>query len=364
MKKVEMNDGFRGAIKVEEATENSYGADSPRPMEGLHEIGPPPFLTKTYDIVEDPSTDSVISWSTARNSFVVWDSHQFSTTLLPRYFKHSNFSSFIRQLNTYGFRKIDSDRWEFANEGFLAGQKHLLKHIKRRRNVSQNIQQQSGGGPCLELGHYGMEEELEMLKRDRGVLMAEIIKLRQQQQQSREKVIAMEERIITTERKQQHMMSFIAKAFTNRSFVDKFGNRGRKGIRIGQKRRISMSPSEESMQEVVSTAMISEPNLDFPSQEGEDLVSIGTDVETLFNAALEDQLSSTMELKDSFVPTMSGNNSDPVSENIWQELLNEELLTGGNEAEAGLDINDLGVSEWGEDLQDLVDQMEYLKSDS
>lgn len=71
------------------------------PMEGLHDVGPPPFLSKTYEMVEDSSTDQVISWSTTRNSFIVWDSHKFSTTLLPRFFKHSNFSSFIRQLNTY-----------------------------------------------------------------------------------------------------------------------------------------------------------------------------------------------------------------------------------------------------------------------
>jgi len=82
------------------SSSSSFGF-SPQPMEGLNELGTPPFLTKIYDIVEDPSTDSIVSWSTSCNSFVVWDSHKFSTTILPRFFKHNNFSSFIRQLNTY-----------------------------------------------------------------------------------------------------------------------------------------------------------------------------------------------------------------------------------------------------------------------
>lgn len=87
-------------VKVEDLG-SSLSTLSPQPIEGLHDAGPPPFLTKTFDMVEDPATDSIVSWSQARNSFIVWDSHKFATNLLPKYFKHSNFSSFIRQLNTY-----------------------------------------------------------------------------------------------------------------------------------------------------------------------------------------------------------------------------------------------------------------------
>lgn len=63
----------------------------------------PAFLKKTFELVDDVETDSIISWSckTAGASFVVLDPHKFCTHLLPKYFKHNNFSSFVRQLNTY-----------------------------------------------------------------------------------------------------------------------------------------------------------------------------------------------------------------------------------------------------------------------
>nr|GEW88763.1 heat stress transcription factor A-5 [Tanacetum cinerariifolium] len=79
--------------------------------------GPAPFLVKTYEMVDDKTTDEIVSWSTRENSFVVWDPPEFSRVLLPM------------QLNTYGFRKNDPEKWEFANEEFLKDKKHLLKNI-------------------------------------------------------------------------------------------------------------------------------------------------------------------------------------------------------------------------------------------
>jgi len=78
------------------------------------------------------------------DSFVIKDQDKFSSEILPQYFKHSNFASFARQLNFYGFRKLknepiltnDYDAMKasyisFFHEKFQRGKPDLLTEIKR-----------------------------------------------------------------------------------------------------------------------------------------------------------------------------------------------------------------------------------------
>ncbi|XP_057982077.1 heat stress transcription factor B-3 [Malania oleifera] len=124
----------------------------------MRKSSPPPFLMKTYMLVEDPATDDVISWNPDGTAFVVWQPAEFARDLLPTFFKHSNFSSFVRQLNTYGFRKAATSRWEFCNDLFRKGERELLCEIRRRKAWASR-QQPLKAAPPQELLDVDIEEQ-------------------------------------------------------------------------------------------------------------------------------------------------------------------------------------------------------------
>ena len=82
-----------------------------RPSSALltHLILSPP---RSYSIVSNPETDDIVSWSGNGKQFTVHQLNDFSTKILPSNFNHPNFSSFVRQLNSYvvsretGFARI------------------------------------------------------------------------------------------------------------------------------------------------------------------------------------------------------------------------------------------------------------------
>ena len=63
------------------------------------------FLFKLYDILKDPLCKGIINWNNNGTGILIKDRYKICEIVLPKYFKHNNYSSFIRQLNLYGFYK-------------------------------------------------------------------------------------------------------------------------------------------------------------------------------------------------------------------------------------------------------------------
>ncbi|ETN45485.1 uncharacterized protein HMPREF1541_09317 [Cyphellophora europaea CBS 101466] len=102
------------------------------------------FVRKLYKMLEDPSYSSVVRWGDEGDSFVVLENEKFTKSILPKHFKHSNFASFVRQLNKYDFHKVRQNNeeggtsqygpnaWEFKHPEFKANNKDSLDNIRRK----------------------------------------------------------------------------------------------------------------------------------------------------------------------------------------------------------------------------------------
>lgn len=103
------------------------------------------FYTQTFHLINtcDPN---IASWSDDGKLFIVKDPELFASDVIPQFFRHNNFASFVRQLNFYGFKKIKNDTihlshdnpdwWKFKHENFLRGRPDLLPLIKKAHQIN------------------------------------------------------------------------------------------------------------------------------------------------------------------------------------------------------------------------------------
>ncbi|XP_023592944.1 heat shock factor protein 2 isoform X2 [Trichechus manatus latirostris] len=174
----------------------------------------PAFLSKLWTLVEEAHTNEFITWSQVQNgqSFLVLDEQRFAKEILPKYFKHNNMASFVRQLNMYGFRKvvhIDSGiikqerdgPVEFQHPYFKQGQDDLLENIKRKVSSTKpeenKIRQEDltkimSSAQKVQIKQETIESRLSELKSENESLWKEVSELRAkhaQQQQVIRKIV-------------------------------------------------------------------------------------------------------------------------------------------------------------------------------
>uniref|UniRef100_A0A8C5PUS7 HSF-type DNA-binding domain-containing protein n=1 Tax=Leptobrachium leishanense TaxID=445787 RepID=A0A8C5PUS7_9ANUR len=163
--------------------------------------GVPKFLTKIWDLVEDPRTNDYICWSQDGSSFIVIDEERFAKELLPRYFKHNNMASFVRQLNWYGFHKVLQDETgglrqdkyctgKYQHVFFQRGHQELLTMIKRKIPVPRMDDSKAAPDDAHKLlavlhqlqgRQDAIDTAVEALKRENEALWKEVLQLRQKQ---------------------------------------------------------------------------------------------------------------------------------------------------------------------------------------
>ncbi|KAI7879398.1 hypothetical protein K492DRAFT_237925 [Lichtheimia hyalospora FSU 10163] len=163
----------------------------------------PAFLNKLFSMVNDPTTDDMIRWSSDGTSFIVQGHEEFAKVVLPRFYKHNTFASFVRQLNMYDFHKIPhiqqgvliSDAkheiWEFNNPNFQRGRPDLLTLVARKRNRDRN-------GSDSQVSLSTIVQDIEQIRRHQSAISSDLHNLRQDNQ------VLWEESFAAREKHQQH----------------------------------------------------------------------------------------------------------------------------------------------------------------
>ena len=93
----------------------------------------PTFPAKMHAILTNPNLTGIVAWNHHGRSWTILEPRAFEVRILPKYFEHSKFSSFVRQANGWGFRRLSAgnDRNTFYHEYFLRGMPWLVKKMRR-----------------------------------------------------------------------------------------------------------------------------------------------------------------------------------------------------------------------------------------
>lgn len=82
-------------------------------------------------MLDDPKHSSNIAWEPAGDRFTILSVDRFTNKTLPQFFRHSNLTSFIRQLNKYDFRKVKKLSSRISSRRPLVNYTFHHQHFRR-----------------------------------------------------------------------------------------------------------------------------------------------------------------------------------------------------------------------------------------
>jgi hypothetical protein len=113
------------------------------------------FPWKLHDMLEQAEHEGlqgIVAWqgegAAYGTSFKVFKPQIFVGKLMPKYFKQTKYKSFQRQLNLYGFTRINEGpgKGGYKHKYFLRGNKALCQYISRQSNDDSAATKSAGAG--------------------------------------------------------------------------------------------------------------------------------------------------------------------------------------------------------------------------
>ena len=80
------------------------------------------FSINLYSMLNNPDLSNYIKWDQDDKSIIIFNHNDFAKEILPKFYKTDRFSSFVKQLNEYGFKSIQTG----------------IKNVKRFKNKQIN----------------------------------------------------------------------------------------------------------------------------------------------------------------------------------------------------------------------------------
>eukprot|EP00917_Polyrhabdina_sp_WS-2016_P000533 GHVP01001221.1.p1 GENE.GHVP01001221.1~~GHVP01001221.1.p1 ORF type:complete len:266 (-),score=45.18 GHVP01001221.1:889-1686(-) len=152
----------------------------------------PKFIKKLHYII-DKETENGISWCREGRAIEIYDKDRFESVFLPKYYKHKNINSFIKQLSIHDFKRMEDpslyNTLVYENDFFRKDHPEYLCFIERSGIKKKDLNKSETLRPILstlEEGQKELHREIRGLSEKMGKLERVLYKLGESNQKTTE----------------------------------------------------------------------------------------------------------------------------------------------------------------------------------